>query len=288
MHLANHHSHTHYSDGQLSPKDYLEEAIKQGLKVYGFSDHAPVPLEGVGLMTMDQLQDYLQEVEDLKNYYKGKIEIYKALEVDYIPGLISMASDHVVQAELDYMIGAVHYVGQFPDGQYWGFEESQEHFEKGINDIFEGEVEAAIRAYYQLIREMVQHHRPEIIAHLDRIKKWNNGNRYFSEDSSWYRYEVIRTLEVIAACDTIMEINTKGYYRKETAEPYPGKWILTKAQEMGIPVHLSSDAHHPSDITKGFDYGLDLLHELGYSSCQVLLKGTWQPMALGKKSIYSY
>ena len=43
MQLANHHAHSHFSDGIKGPEVYLKRAIEEGLKVYGFSDHAPIP-----------------------------------------------------------------------------------------------------------------------------------------------------------------------------------------------------------------------------------------------------
>lgn len=39
------HLHTPYSDGINYSHEYIEEAIRLGLKSIGFSDHAPVPLK---------------------------------------------------------------------------------------------------------------------------------------------------------------------------------------------------------------------------------------------------
>ena len=44
-----------------------------------------------------------------------------------------------------------------------------------------------------------------------------------------------------------------SYYKKEINTTYPGRWILDIAQELEIPVNLASDAHHPDNITKGFE-----------------------------------
>ncbi|MEZ5039757.1 MAG: histidinol-phosphatase HisJ [Saprospiraceae bacterium] len=286
MQLANHHAHSHHSDGRLSPVEYLAQAIQQGLKTYGFSDHAPIPGSSVGIMPLEDLPAYLVEIENLKDRFADQIEIYKGLEVDYIPGVISMASDHIQQAQLDYIIGAVHFVDHFPNRKPWGFEGSVENFEKGINEIFGGDIQAAVKRYYQLIREMVTEYRPNIVAHLDRIKKLNKNDRFFSESSAWYKAEVLQTLEVIAASGVILEVNTKGLYKKETTEPYPGKWALSQAREMNIPVHLSSDAHHPEDITKGFEQAAVLLQELGYEYCELLIDDHWQAVPLKEQHLY--
>jgi histidinol-phosphatase (PHP family) len=287
MQLANHHAHSHFSDGRLSPEDYLKNAIDQELLLYGFSDHAPIPDAGFGAMDIQDLPNYLQEVDRLKEQYGDRIQIYKSLEVDYIPEMINVESQHIRDADLDYTIGAVHYVNFFDDGRPWGFEASSENFERGIREIFQGDVQAAMSRYYELIREMVLNFCPDVVAHLDRIKKLNKGDRFFSEKEGWYRNEVIQTLEVIAGSGTVMEVNTKSFYKKELEDTYPGKWVLEISREMGIPVNIGSDAHHPDDITKGFDHTSRLLREVGYTTTRIFLDGIWQEVELVKPLIYT-
>lgn len=287
MQLANHHAHSHFSDGRLTPEDYLKNAIDQELIIYGFSDHAPIPHADFGEMTMEDLSVYLKEIDRLKEKYGNQIQIYKSLEVDYIPGMISLESKHIQEADLDYTIGAVHYVNFFQDGSPWGFEASLAHFEKGIDEIFHGDVKTALQRYYELIREMVRDYTPDVVAHLDRIKKLNKGDRFFSENADWYRDEVVRTLETIAQAGVIMEVNTKSFYKKELDETYPGKWALGIAREMNIPVNIGSDAHHPDDITKGFDHAGRVLQEVGYKTTRIFLDGIWQEVELVKPMIYS-
>lgn len=141
--------------------------------------------------------------------------------------------------------------------------------------------------YYELIRTMVRDYRPDVVAHLDRIKKLNKGDRFFPERASWYREEVIRTMEVIAQAGVIMEVNTKSFYKKELEETYPGKWALEIALEMKIPVNIGSDAHHPDDITKGFDHASRVLQEVGYTTTKIFLDGIWQEVELVKPMIYT-
>lgn len=275
MQQVNHHAHSCFSDGQLHPQDYVQEALLQALEGYGFADHAPIPGASISLMSLDDLNAYNLTIDQLKNDYGHRIRLYKALEVDYIPGLINVQSPHIQQANLDYTVGAVHYVDQLNDGTPWGFEASVEHFQRGISEAFGGDIQAAVCRYYALIREMVTDFPPDIVAHLDRIKKLNQQNRFFNEYDEWYRNEIIDTLEVIAEAGVIMEVNTKGYYNGEIDDMYPSGWILEIAHEMDIPVHLASDAHHPLNITKGFNYGAEILHKAGYRSLHVMGKKGW-------------
>lgn len=275
MQLANYHAHSHFSDGREGPEVYLQNAIQQGLKAYGFSDHAPIPIDNFGSMSIEQLEAYGAEIDRLKADFGDQINIYKSLEVDFIPDVININTKHIQEANLDYTIGAVHFIDYLDNGRPWGFEGSAENFELGLNQVFGGAIKACIARYYGLIREMVQKFTPDIIAHVDRIKKQNKGERYFAESEKWYQAEVIQTLEVIAASKAVMEINTKGYYRGEIPDLYPDAWILEHAKAMDIPVHLSSDAHHPDDITKGFERGIEILKTVGIESTRLFLNGEW-------------
>lgn len=284
MQLANFHAHSNFSDGEQSPEIYLQNAIRQGLKAYGFADHAPIPIDDFGAMTEDSLPAYLATIDQLRENFSDQIQVYKSLEVDYIPDVISVDSDHILAAQLDYTVGAVHYVDYLKNGLPWGFEGSIANFEKGLKEIFQGDIQACISRYYALIRQMVRQHCPDIIAHLDRIKKLNVDQRYFKETELWYRKEVIQTLELIATSGAIMEINTKGYYKGEIMETYPGKWVLEIAREMNIPLHLSSDAHHPDDITKGFNFATEILKSINIETVFILWNGRWKEVALEDRS----
>ncbi len=286
MILANHHAHTNFSDGIGDPADFLQSAIDKRLTAYGFSDHAPIPGFDLSAMKMEDLPGYLDSIDNLQAEAGDRIQIHTALEVDYIPGVIDINSPHIVDAELDYTIGAVHYVEFFEDGSPWGFEASEEQFQRGISELFRGDIRSAIERYYQLISEMVLQTTPSVVAHLDRIKRYNTGGRFFDERSEWYRRAVNDALDVIAESGSIMEVNTKGYYSGQTKETYPGDAILREAFKRGIPVHLASDAHHEDHIISGFRWGMRLLREVGYRQTSVFLDKTWQSVPLQRPRLY--
>lgn len=289
MQRANYHSHSEYSDGHFLPVTYLANAISKDFQAYGFSDHAHIPGWKESLMTDIDQEAFLTNVEKLKGEYGHRIQVYKGLEVDYIPDVLNVNHSTILDAKLDYTIGAVHYIDYFTDGKPWGFEHSFQEFKRGIEEIFEGDIQAAIGRYYELIREMVSDHCPDIVAHIDRIKKLNKDNYFFDESDDWYQKEVIKTLEVIADSRAIMEVNTKGFYKNETDEPYPGLWILQVAKELKIPVNLGSDSHHPHDIQSGFRYAEELLKKAEIDSVKLLLNGKWQEQQLHSTgSLYSF
>src|SRR4051812_37908640 len=97
---TNYHSHSKYCDGKGELADYIQAARKAKVTSMGFSSHAPVPFDCKWCMKKENLQLYLSEINDLKKSTTD-IEIYKSLEIDFVPGIIS---PYQFKDELDYTI----------------------------------------------------------------------------------------------------------------------------------------------------------------------------------------
>ncbi len=253
------------------------------MPTYGFSSHAPVPFfDCKWAMKLDDLEGYCDEIFRLKQKYEGRIEILLGLEVDYIPDKMGPTADFLQTAGLDYAIGSIHFVDSFTGGKGWEIDGTLEVFKKGLFEIFNGDVKAAVTRYYELTREMMVEDCPEIVGHLDKIKMQNLKEHFFSEDEKWYRDEVMQTLEAISKTDAIMEVNTRGLYKKRANETYPSKWVLEEAFKLDIPVQINSDGHTPDEILGEFETAAELLLNVGYNSCVILIDGEWSEVGLTK------
>lgn len=267
MQKANYHTHTSFSDGSNLPEVYIEKAILLGLETIGISDHAPIPFHPQKWnMPMNDLHRYFDSISELKEKYSDKIRVLTSLEIDYIPNLVHPLSDFIPPNALDYSIGSIHYLGTMKKGQLFGFELLGSQLTKGLQEVFNGNVVKMVEAYYRNVREMVQNYTPSIIGHVDRIKIINRHQLYFDEQEQWYQDEIKETMKVIAASQSVMEINTKGMYSIQDENPYPSFWILKMAKELEIPIVLSSDAHKPQFLNAGFKEIEDTLNEIGYKS----------------------
>ncbi len=260
---ANHHAHTRYSDGIGEPEDYIRAALATNFTSYGFSDHAPIPRGDRGSMKMAELPAYVRETERLRAAYAGQLKVFRSLEVDYIPDVINVASPHIQAADLDYTVGAVHYVDYLEDGRPWSFQQRNPTFERGIDTIFGGDARRMVERYYALVREMIERHPPDILAHLDRIKRRNGEGRYWDEEADWYVKTVEETLDAVQAAGLIMEVNTRGIYLGETTATFPSQWIVRRAHERGIRLQVNSDAHAPHHIDGAFEQAFGMLRQLG-------------------------
>ena len=289
--LFNLHTHTRFSDGSSEPETYIEEAILQGFSTLGFSDHSPVPFENTFAIREKEVLDYgrtiklLQQSEIVNRKSeivnrKSEINILLGLEIDYIPGVTRSFSEYRELLQLDYTIGSVHLVRNSDPSSLWFIDGPDiAIYDKGLQEVFNGDIRKGVTAYYRQIREMVAGQKPDIVGHLDKIKMYNR-DRYFSEDDAWYVQQVDETLDQIEETGCIVEINTRGLYKKRSDTLFPGPAILKKLLARNIPVTLSSDAHKPHELSLLFDETKDLLSAMGFRELMNLTPGGWECVSL--------
>ena len=145
--------------------------------------------------------------------------------------------------------------------------------------VFHGDIRKAVTSYYHQINEMLESQRPEIVGHLDKIRMYNR-NRYFSEDDGWYKDLVDETLRVIKETETVVEVNTRGLYKKRSDALFPGIEILKKIHALKIPVLISSDAHKPVELSYGFDGAKNVLLEIGFENVAMKTVSGWTNISL--------
>lgn len=269
---TNFHTHSKYCDGKGELTRFVQQAIKLKIKGLGFSSHAPLPFECRWCMNEEMLPKYLAEIETLRQPNSG-VEIYAGLESDYIPTKISPDQ---FKHQLDFVIGSIHFVEQFYAGPPWEIDGSYLDFLRGLDEIFNNSIRDAICRYYELTREMINISKPDIVGHLDKIKIQNINGKFFSEEESWYRHEVLKTIDVIQKAGVIVEVNTRSLYQKKSTTTYPSPWILEILCERNIPVMINSDAHLPDDLVNRFHETAGVLQEIGFKTLTTLHEGSWK------------
>ena len=279
MQNFNLHTHSVYSDGKSRPREIVEEAIHQGLTTFGFSEHSPLPFDNNFSVKSEDMPQYVAEITQLKEEFKDQIDIYCALEADYLTGVSEPFAVTKEKYYLDYLIGGVHLVINpalrpfdelraqgplaeqiwFIDGPKW------EVYDEGLQKFFNGDIRRAVRRFFDQSNEMIENEQFDIIAHFDKIKM-HNRDRYFHEDEPWYRKLALETLDLIREKGLVMEINTRGIYKKRYNGFYPSPWLMEEACKMGVPAIISPDAHHFREITLEFEAAEEALKKAGYRS----------------------
>ncbi len=247
--LVDYHTHNSlckHAVGTL--EEYVAHAVKIGLTEIGCSDHAPMPndFDLQHRMTIDQFnREYKPQVLALREKFRGKVAVKFALEGDFYPGTEKYVKEFNSQNEFDYIIGSVHYLGE------WGFDNPvfvHKYEERNVDEVYE--------QYYDHIKRSAASKLFDIIGHCDLVKK-------FGHRPSKNMEEILREVfKVVKSVDIAVEINTSGL-RKPVKEVYPSEQILKILHEYRIPLALGSDAHSPNDVGKDFDIAKELIHKYG-------------------------
>jgi len=281
LNLFNLHTHSHFCDGSGAPEEYVQAAIEARFHTLGFSSHAPVPFRNnFAIQDDSKLKAYCNEVRRLKADYSGRIDIFLGLELDYIEGITGDFSIYRESCGLDYTIGSVHLVRNGDDNRLWFIDGAKiETYDDGLKNVFHGDVRKAVTTYYKQLNSMISSQKPDIIGHLDKIKM-NNKGRYFKEDEGWYQDLIMQTLENIKKSGLIVEVNTRGIYKKRSDDLYPGIRTLEHMIALNIPITISSDAHRPEEIDGYYQESVGILKEIGFKALTFLSVSGWKEQRL--------
>jgi len=229
-----------------SPRQFVQEAIKQGIDIYGFSDHAPNAFDTSYCMSFDQMQAYEQEILELKEEFQEQIDIRLAYEADWLPGYID---ERVLNAKVDYLIGSVHFINK------WGFDNPEfigEYKNKDIDKLWQ--------EYFDAIEQMAKSGNYNIVGHLDLMKVFNY------KPKKDIRVLAKNALLAIKKANMAVEINAAGL-RKPVKELYPSQELLQECFNLQIPITFGSDAHKIEDIGFAYQEAKELAKSVGYTQC---------------------
>ena len=232
---TNFHTHTTFCDGAGTAEQMVVSAIEKGFDVLGFSSHSDM---------VKDLDAYKAEIRRLAAKYEGKIRILCGIEAEYDTGF--------KRGDLDYVIGSTHYITA-PDGARFAFDATHDSFLAGVRDHFGGDFVAFLHAYFAQELEMVGKYDCDIIGHLDLVRKYNSKFPYFDESADWYREELVKTADAVAASGRLVEVNTGAISRGWMDDAYPSAEFRALLRERGVKFILSSDSHAPDTLDCAFD-----------------------------------
>ncbi|MDR2120792.1 MAG: histidinol-phosphatase [Tannerella sp.] len=281
MQSCNFHSHCTFCDGRSEPEEFVCAALAQNFRAYGFSSHSPLPFETGWNMSASDMPAYLHEIARLKEKYRGRIEIYAGLEIDYLDETYNASIPYFRSLPLDYRIGSLHFIPwQLPlkeanmnciDGCYKDFAEA-------VAKHYGNDIRLIIKKFFELSMRMVEAGGFDVIGHLDKI--YMNGSLHpgFDLAADWYRKPLAALFDLIAEKERIVEINTKNLRTKN--QTYPHMNLFGEIRRRNIPVVVNSDCHYTALVNDGRAEALALLKEAGFRSLREPVGGVWTDVAI--------
>ena len=268
------HTHNFYCDGKNTIEEMVQSAVNEDISHIGISSHAPIKKFNKWSISYEQLTRYSAEIDKIREHFSKEINVFKSLEIDFIPNL-SYSFNHFKELlGLDFTIGSIHLVLNKANNKLWFIDGDKNECQKNFNSIFSGNIKEAITSYYNQIREMIETQKPDIIGHLDKVVM-NTAGAFFNETEEWYQKEIKKTLEVIKENNTIIEINTRGLYKNKWQTSFPSPNILKISNKLDIPIVISSDAHSITELTGAYNIALNIALEAGYKHQMIFNKGKW-------------
>ena len=249
---TNYHAHTPWCDGEDPVAQVVRTAIERGFGEIGFSSHAMLPGEMERwTLTREKAAGYFAELRALAKEAAGEISVLCGVEADYVPDSAEPSRAAYASVSPDYMIGSVHFV-RAADGALVPVDHSPGLLADGVRDHFGGDAPAFVRAYFAEVRDSLAFDF-DIVGHPDLVRKFNAKHPYFDETAGWYREELERTADAIAASGKMVEVNTGAISRGWLDDAYPSPAFRALLRARGVRFVLSSDAHSTEGLDCAFD-----------------------------------
>lgn len=253
------HSHTEFCDGRAQMEAFARKAVDDGMDVYGFSPHSPVPIVSPCNMSTSNVGRYLAEADRIKDTYGDRCCFLAGMEIDYLGDSWGPSNDYFNNLPLDYRIGSVHFLPT-ADGTLVDCDGRHDSFVEKMHRCFNDDIRYVVETFYMNSIKMVQAGGFDIVGHLDKIA---DNASYFSpgiEDESWYCSLVDDYIDEIISGNVIVEINTKVYADRDRV--FPSRRYWKKLMDAGVPIIVNSDAHVPSLINASRDEIIKQLQEV--------------------------
>lgn len=273
--VANYHTHLKLC-GHASgmSEDYVKFAIANKIKELGISDHGPIPRSWMsdeeyticGLqkkMNEDIFKNiYLKDIDDAKEKYKDKINVYRGIEIEYIEGHDEYYEN--LRTDLDYMILGQHFI------------KYNNHYFSAYDNF---DAEKIIR-YTETVCKAMETGLFKIFAHPDLFMC-----SYVSTNGNLYEFDEIceKCTRKIIACaiknGVYLEVNCGGVDRglKEQFDgtyeylyPKKGFWEIVKEYK-DAKIVLGCDAHSPDRLShRVVDECLEFFEKIGLNRVESL------------------
>lgn len=219
----NYHTHTfrcHHATG--TEREYIEEAIKNGIVSMGFSEHIPFVLpdgtQSSHRIYMRETELYFLTLNELRNEYKNEIEIFIGFESEFYPKYYKKMIGDMIDMGAEYMILGQHLLyNEYPNQVVSGSPKNGYNELKDYTDAVISGMESGYFTY---------------VAHPDLIN--------FSGDEQLYTEEMTRLCKKSTSLNIPLEINFLGI-RTNRRYPLDKFWEIAGREKS--PVTFGIDAH---------------------------------------------
>lgn len=258
--------HNHLEKGTLTLeylRKFIEKAQEEGIEEFGISEHAYHFYQTKDILSNPWVDE--RRYYDMKDYVAlfeearaaGYTKLKMSIEMDYTPGKHKEMEKFISSYDFDYVIGSVHWVGDF------GIDLAEYR-----NEWLKRDIKEVYLKYYDQIVTLAESNLFNIVGHLDLVKIF----KHIPDDKEFLLQQYERATDALSKSKTCVEISTAGL-RKPVGELYPDPTLLELCYKKGIPIVLSSDAHEPAHVGYAYEQAVKLAKRIGYTKVATFEKG---------------
>ncbi len=272
------HSSDYCDHAQSTLREMLQAAVDAGYHSFGVSEHAPrgeerflypneLEMGWTLVKTIQDFETYCADLPVIASEFAGKLTVVRGFEAEVIPSVDYVSRMKGYRARtlpdgtplFEFIVGSVHYVNEIQiDGE-------PEEWQRSA--AFAGGAENLAVAYYETITRMVNALQPDVVGHLDLVKR---NVVLAGVDPELLLTDRVKsaareTIQEVKAQNGILDLNTAGW-RKGLGEPYPAPWIMEIANEYGVPFCFGDDSHNTSHVGAGITEARAYLLENGVTT----------------------
>ncbi len=213
-----------------------------------------MPFPACWTLTSARMPDYIAQIRDLAQTYRGEIDVYCGEEWDL--------HGATPPSKVDYVIGSVHHVKM--DDALYCVDNTVEETERTLAYCFDGDADAMAEVYFRQYDAIASINEVDLVGHFDLLTKFDEQRSFFHPDSPRYQKSAERAMDALIAAGKRFEINTGAISRGYRTTPYPSRTLLTQICSRGGKIVISSDAHRAEDIAFGFSEAEALAYACGF------------------------
>lgn len=257
----------------IPDEEYVKRAVDIQADSIWFTDHAPFPGDPFGnRMKYKQLPEYLSSMNDLKNRYKGIIEVHTGLEIEYFPSYDKAGyyTDLLKMKGLEFLMLGQH-MAETETGRYtydWDTEKKEAEEYIAIAD---AEIEGMKTGFFT------------VIAHPDRGFK---RCRQWTEKMDAVSRQII---DIAVQNNVILEQNAASIEKKNNYRP---EFWNTADESMeriiGLDAHSMTQIRLPEAIASDKEMQNKSGMTLSYFMSQQTIKRLRKKMHMSQSEFADY
>lgn len=259
------HTHTKfcYHGTDFESERYVDRSIELGFQRYTISEHPPLPdgwlpddqLMKELAMPMEELPQYFEYVQQVKQKYEGRTEITVGLEFDYLHGATDF-TERILDRwhkQLEDIVYSVHYLPGV--GGMRCIDYKPDDFQKNLIAHY-GTMEAVVEEYYNHVELAIEFAAGlpvrKRIGHINLIEKFYKALPEIDPAQIERRLRAI--LPKLAKAGVGIDVNTAGFRVATCGKPYVPEWFLQACLDQGIECVYGSDSHRPENVGLGWEW----------------------------------